>query len=285
MAERPTTENDSTAEDDSLALWDDEHEAAIQQALHAVNLPPGLLGRLQSAVSAQLELRHAAASRPAPEVGSPSSAPSLQTDLTSLEAEVLLTSALLGPDNRPSPVQVDERVLTTDPQAESGIFRRSVLVLAVAAAISGFAFLARQWTLPAEKSWLTAQSNVILEKVEQDNPANWRVSEHVSLMLPPSVQAQLARVAVVGERSLSDFGVKNRGTIYWLDSGDGVGLFLLRIQALPTIRGLTSRFEILPTPSGGWSLAALNVGDETFVLAAACTKEQMFNYIKRPDVT
>lgn len=162
--------------------------------------------------------------------------------------------------------------------------RRASLILAMAAALAGFAYLANQWRQPNEREWLVKQSHTILEKWEQDNPANLEVESKLA-DLPAPVREQMARVTLRGTRSLADLGAKFQGTLYRMDAADGRSLILVRLKELPVVRGMNSRFSILPTPSGGWSLVALQLNKETFVLAAECTEQQLMNYIRRPVVT
>ena len=162
--------------------------------------------------------------------------------------------------------------------------RRMILVLAMAAALSGLAFLFNQWRQPNEHAWLVQQCQSILNRWEDDNPANLEIDSNLAA-LPSSVREQLTRVTLRGTRSLAALGTKFNGTLFRLDAADGHSLILVRLADLPAVRGLNSRFSILPTPSGGWSLVALQVNNETYVLASECTEQQLMSYIRSPVVT
>lgn len=166
----------------------------------------------------------------------------------------------------------------------TGFVRRAVLVLAMAAALAGIAFLTNQWRQPSEREWLVAQCHIVLDRWEQDNPANLATNGNWG-DVPVAVREQLARVTLRGTRSIAELTNKFKGTLYRLDTADGHSLLLVRLVDLPTVRGLNSRFAALHTPSGGWSLAALQVNNETYVLAADCTEQQLMNYIRLPVVT
>lgn len=236
-------------------------DGRIKAMLEAVTIPEGLnariKSRIQTAALVDLSLRALAPV-----------APSNSVDETIQTNEQTPTSTVALPG-----------------QATWGDYtRRAVLILAIAASLTGLAYLANQWRQPHEREWLVKQSQTILENWEQDNPANLQ-SETNLADLPASVREQLARVTARGSRSLVALGSKYQGTLYRLDSADGRSLVLMRIKDLPLVRGMNSRFVSLQTPSGGWSLMALQVNNETFVLAAECTREQLMNYIRRPMVT
>lgn len=189
-------------------------------------------------------------------------------------------------DPAPSVPQVStvERAIAEDTE-EVGWLRRGAIVLALAAAIVGFAVLASRWTRPTEPSWLARQCELVLESLENENPATWQRIDREAPDVPAAVKSQLARVTFVSQRPWAAANSKMNGTLYRLDAGDGRGIILMKLPALSAVRGLTSRFEVLPTPSGGWSLAVMSVGAETYVLAAACTEQQIFTYIRRQALT
>jgi len=287
MADPSTNKSSDALSEDTL----------LKAALQDVPLPPGLAQRLKARIRAEYQNPTSSSLASAQAmtrdeslraaVSSALSESSVGTAGEAVPASLSRDIALGGVKESSDQANSDEP--TIDEQVggghSGGWLRRSILLAALAAGICGFAVLARQWTRPAESSWLAAQCDSILVKIEEDNPANWH---SVSQPVPPGLlraQSQLVRVAIVAERSLPELGFKNQGTVYRLDAGDGRGIYLMRLEALPAVRGVTSRFEILPTPSGGWSLAAMTVGNETFVLAAACTEKQIFNYIRRPDLT
>lgn len=162
--------------------------------------------------------------------------------------------------------------------------RRALVMMGLAATLAGLAFLANRWRQPNEREWLVQHCQSILGNWELDNPANLEVDANLA-DLPSSVHEQMARVTLRGTRSVAALSSKFKGTLYRLDAADGRSLILLRLADLPLVRGLNSRFSDLPTPSGGWSLIALQVNNETFVLAAECTQQQLMNYIRRPVVT
>ncbi len=163
-------------------------------------------------------------------------------------------------------------------------WRRAFLAVALAGMLAGFAILANRWGQPHERDWLVSQSHSLLEKWEQDNPANLVTGGSLA-EVPATVREQLTRVTLRGTRSLTDLSSRFKGTLYRLDAADGHSLLLIKLTDLPAVRGLNSRFSGLTTPSGGWSLAALQVNNETFVLAAECTQEQLMGYVRRPVVT
>lgn len=162
--------------------------------------------------------------------------------------------------------------------------RRVLVMMALAATLAGLAFLANRWRQPNEREWLVQHCQSILGKWELDNPANLDVEANLT-DLPSTVREQLARVTLRGTRSIAALSAKSQGTLYRLDAADGHSLILLRLSELPAVRGLTSRFSSLLTPSGGWSLVALQLNNETFVLAVEGTEQQLMNYIRRPVVT
>ena len=176
-------------------------------------------------------------------------------------------------------------VESTTQSADAGWLRRSFIVLALAAGISGFAFLANRWTRLAEPRWLAGQCDAILAQLEKDNLAAWERVDQAAPKLPPAVTSQFTRIGFIAQRPLAAISPEMHGMIYRLDAGDGRGIVLLKFERLPAVRGLTSRFEILPTPSGGWSLAAMTIGNETYVLAGACTEQQLFGYVRRLALT
>ncbi|MGN6134625.1 MAG: hypothetical protein ACTHOU_08995 [Aureliella sp.] len=246
----------------------------IQAALNDVTVPAGLDERIKSALRARLEPHRS----PTSTLDDASSRSLSRSDLdsTSLGSSDLSSHSQRAAD--PSGAEVGGG-------GQREWLRRSLIVLALAAGICGFALLASRWTRSPEPSWLASHCKLILEKIDDENPATWERLERDSPDIPAAVKAQLARVAFVARRPLAGLGSKLEGTLYRLDAGDGRGIILMKLDSLPTIRGLTSRFEVLPQPSGGWSLAAMSVGRETFVLAAACTEQQIFSYIRRLALT
>lgn len=180
---------------------------------------------------------------------------------------------------------LDEPLIVSEPGARFGErTRRAILIMAMAAMLAGLAFLANQWRQPSEREWLVKQCHDVLDKWEQDNPANLEIETNLA-NVPSSVREQLARVTMRGTRSLAALGSRFKGTLYRLDAANGHSLVLLKLSDLPTVRGLNSRFSVLPTPSGGWSLVALQLNNETYVLAAQCTEQQLMSFIRRPVVT
>ena len=179
----------------------------------------------------------------------------------------------------------NEPLIVADPGVRFGErTRRAILMLAMAAMLAGLAFLANQWRQPSEGEWLVKQCHDVLGLWEQDNPANLELETNLA-NVPSSVREQLTRVTMRGTRSLAALGSRFKGTLYRLDAVGGNSLVLLKLSDLPTVRGLNSRFSVLPTPSGGWSLVALQLNNETYVLAAQCTQQQLMSFIRRPVVT
>lgn len=249
-----------------------QEDALFRAALTDVPLPAGLAERLKARVCAQYA---AALDNNAP--GNNPLSHNVAPAQPNIQAESPETTSAVVPSSILAESVSDEQ--------SGGWLRRSILVAALAASICGFAYVAREWTRPAEPTWLAAQCDSILAKIEEDNPANWqRIGEPMPAALR-RVQSQLVRLKAVAERPLAALGSKLSGEVYRLDAGDGRGIYLMRLESLPPVRGLTSRFEILPTPSGGWTLVAMTDGKETFVLAAACTEQQIFAYIRRADLT
>lgn len=278
MADQPTNHRVDNPAGNGLG-----EDALLKAALLDVPLPAGLGSRLKSRIRLQYET---SLSDSVTATGSAT----LDTRDEPLNAAIQAsTTASSIADEADSTIDVvrasiaSESDLAKDEPAGRWV-RRSFLLAALAAGICGFAYLARQWTRPAEPTWLASHCDSILVQIDNDNPANWRpVTQPVSALA--RVQSQLVRMAVVAERPLTALGSKLAGTVYRLDAGDGRAIFLMRLESLPAVRGLTSRFEILPTPSGGWSLAAMTTGKETYVLAANCTEQQIFTYIRRLDLT
>lgn len=273
------------AENSFDQAFDEHDDARLKAALSDVAVPTGLHLRLKSALRSHSRLTHAEDSQ------STSSAPLELRGATNHRATPSVDRAASSVDTEQLVGSRMESQLRSAPDAtlteatDIGWRRRSIIALALAAGICGFAFLASRWTGPAEPTWLARQCNFILEKMEPENPASWQPIDQADSSIPSSVKSQLARVAFVGQRPLAAFSQKFGGSVYRIDAGDGRTVVLMRMQALPAVRGLTSRFEILSTPSGGFSLAAMTIGKETFVLAAACTDQQMMNYIRRPALT
>lgn len=262
------------------AAGDASHEDALLKAvLDDVPLPAGLAERLKARVRAQYVDALDAGARGNNALDNNALSDNFASALAqpNMQAESPETASAVVPSSILTESVGDEQT--------GGWLRRSILVAALAASICGFAYVAREWTRPAEPTWLAAQCDLILAKIEEDNPANWqRIGEPMPAALR-RVQSQLVRLKAVAERPLAALGSKMSGAVYRLDAGDGRGIYLMRLESLPAVRGLTSRFEILPTPSGGWTLVAMTDGKETFVLAAACTEQQIFAYIRRADLT
>lgn len=280
MADQPINHGVSSGASDASA-----EDIVLKAALEDVPLPAGLASRLKTHIRAQYEvpLTDRAASAP---TSSAAQSTELIGDrsLSSQGEESPLTAP--SPAGELVPASIAAESIGGSDQESSGLWlRRSILMAVLAAGIGGFAFLARQWTRPAEPSWLAAQCDLVMVQIEQDNPANWQPASQPIPAALARVQSQLARVAIVAQRPLADLGSKMSGTVYRLDAGDGRGIYLMQFDSLPAIRGLTSRFEALHTPSGGWSLVAMTAGKETFVLAAACTERQIFAYIRRAELT
>ena len=252
----------------------DQDDAVIKAAVMDIPVPTDLPSRLKTALRSHYRLTAEPTQQVVPCTLADTLAPSTANPTTG--HELARTSDLSGP-----PLSTSE----TKDAGDVGWMRRTFLVAALAAGVSGFAVLANRWTRPAEPAWLAQQCNAIMEKLESDNPADWKRVDHAPITIPTSVKSQLIRVAYVAERPLAAFNTKIDGVIYRLDAGDGRGIFLIKMQTLPPVRGMTSRFEILPTPSGGWSFATMTHGEDTFVLAAAGTEQQMFNYIRRLALT
>lgn len=162
--------------------------------------------------------------------------------------------------------------------------RRAALVAVIAASIFGFAFLARSWTAPTEPSWLTAQCESVLMKIESETGGGQPASQPTPAVLA-TVLNQLFPMKVVGERPMAELSAKLKGRVYHLQAGDGRKFVLLRLAALPSVRGVSARFSSLPTRSGGWSMAAMTVGNETIVLAAKCTNKQLMGYLRLRETT
>ena len=185
----------------------------------------------------------------------------------------------------PMEKSINEPLIVAEPGVRWGErTRRAILMLAMAAMLAGLAFLANQWRQPSESEWLVKQCHDVLDKWDQDNPANLEIETNLS-NVPSSVREQLARVTMRGTRSLAALGSRFKGTLYRLDAAGGDSLVLLKLSDLPAVRGLNSRFSVLPTPSGGWSLVALQLNNETYVLAARCTQQELMSFIRHPVVT
>ncbi len=251
-------------QDDGLSAGD---EARIKSMLEAVRVPENLNERIKSRlrlsmlVDPCLDIDDRAAELVKPNGSSETAVPQTLEPSSTAPLSTAQSASVAG-----------ERT------------RRGLVMLAMAAALAGLAFLANQWRQPNEHDWLVRQCQAVLGNWEQDNPANLE-SEASLAELPPGVLEQLTRVTLRGTRSLAALGSKFKGTLYRLDAADGRSLVLMRLSELPAVRGLNSRFSNLHTPSGGWSLVALQLNNETFVLAAECTDQQLMNYIRRPVVT
>ena len=257
-------------------------DARFKAVITDVSVPPELATRLKATLQARYLLGSHAESSDTQTL-SPAGLGSIAVSAAAEAGNSPARDGNVQPSN-PSASMADEARSGVGDDS-GGWLRRSFLAAALAASVGGFAVLANRWTRPAEPAWLAQQSNAIMEQLENDNLANWRRITQAPAGVPAAVKSQLARLAYVAERPLSAFSAKVEGDVYRLDAGDGRGIFLLKMQSLPQVRGLSARFEILPTPSGGWSFAAMTVGEETYVLAAACTEQQMFNYIRRLAVT
>ncbi len=230
----------------------------IQSRLHDVAVPSGLAARLKQAVSTA-------------------------TEATSPEAAFVVACSQVATPEQSTSLAVGSAVKPSE--LEEGWVRRTAIVSALVAGLCGFAWLASYWTRPADPEWLASGCSMILEQVEQENVALWPKSTQSVAVELSRVQSQLVRVQILGERSLAGLKSQWQGTVYRLDAGDGRGLMLIKLMALPPVRGLNSRFEVIPTPSGGWSLVAMSIGKETYVLAGPCTERQIFQYIRRADLT
>lgn len=254
------------AEIDSRQRNDDD---ALKSALFDVPIPVGLAERLKSAARAHLRQIEAASST------GQVPTPPLQ-EYTALQE---YTEAKLLP-NQSLPIES----LSTEALPTSGWLRNSMLLLAVAASVIGFAFLAKSWTAPTEPSWLTSQCHSALLKLESDGGGGQPPTLPTPAVLA-TVMNQLIPMKFVDERPLTALSAKLKGTLYHLEVGDGRKIVLMRLPALPSVRGVSSRFSILSTRSGGWSMAAMCVGNETIVLAARCTDQQLLGYLRLRETT
>ena len=170
-------------------------EPRLKAALADVRLPTGLELRIKSALRARYPvsagagnvdtLRVDSVDAQHIDVASVDVDPNVAHDRDVLEANVVAAS-----------------VRSAD-VGENGWLRRSLIVLALAAGICGFAFLASRWTRPAEPSWLAGQCDLILEKLENDNPATWQPIDQGTPAIPSAVKSQLARLAFVSQRPLA----------------------------------------------------------------------------------
>lgn len=233
-----------------MAPWDETQDVRLQSALQAVPVPALLASRIKAAMQQHLSAQS--------------------------EGQVELQ---VQPKGLPKELSEELPGLRS-----SGLLRRAILVMALAAGLAGFAFLANQWRQPTEQSTLIAQCNTLLESWEQGNPADFN-REPVQLEIPGQVQSQLVPIAVMSRSDFGKSGTKFSGTLLRLNAGNGQGLVLIRLPNLSSVRGLTSRFTVLPTPSGGWSMAALSINSETYVLASVGTEQQLFSFIRQAAVT
>lgn len=241
--------------------FDAQYDSVLRSALLNVTIPAGLQQRLKQRLGSAAAKLPDASSWIEPVIDG--------IQINRLESEPLVT--LVSPE--------------AGAPDEVGWLRRSVILALLAAGIGGFALLANQWTQPAEPMWLARQCDAILNRLERSNADAWRPIESADSLVPAPVKSQLPRLAFVAQQPLLPLAGPIEGMLYRLDTGDGRAIVLIKTKHLPPIRGMTERFEILPTPSGGWALAAMSIGDETFVLAAACTEQQMLTYIRRRALT
>ena len=259
-------------------------DAWLRSALHDAPVPTGLDARLKSAIKSKLAQMSQSSS--ASQAALQPSSPDILAEENHRHAELCQPSTVadqiitvLG-----NARDEDSTASPADP-ADRNWLRRAFIVLALAAGIGGFAFLSNRWARPAEPRWLAGQCDAILQRLEKDNLDGWQRIDQAGPKLPSAVTSQLTRIGFLSQQPLASLSPKLSGVVYRLDAGDGRGILLLRLERLPAVRGLTSRFEVLPTPSGGWSLAAMTVGGETYVLAGACTERQLFGYIRRLALT
>ncbi len=135
------------------------------------------------------------------------------------------------------------------------------------------------------ETWLVKQCHDLLVRFEADDPSQLERNENVLQVVPATIRNQLGRLSPIGKRSMSALHAGWQGDVLMLRGGHAGSLVLLCFDEFPLVRGLNSRFELLPTASGGWSLAASTSGKQTFVLAATCTDQQLMQSLLRPAIT
>lgn len=165
-----------------------------------------------------------------------------------------------------------------------GIWRRAAVVGFLAACLIGFAMLASYLAEPHERRWAAAECIAILEDLEQ-SPAEWQPAEESLTAELGAVRELLMPMPIKSQRDIVREATRVSGRAFQLSAPDGAGAVLMELHVPRGIQGVSGRFELLPTPSGGWSLAVMVRGDKTYVLAAFGTERRLQSLIRQVQLT
>ncbi|MFO1062568.1 MAG: hypothetical protein U0892_01670 [Pirellulales bacterium] len=270
-----------------------ESDARLDQRMRSlvvdVEVPNGLADRLKAAARSAIQSIGQDA-----ECNSVNDFPVPEVDLSAAVDRVVadqgVSATLLSEQVATASASLQSSLVSHAAQSASGsglsggIWRRAAVVGFLAACLIGFAMLASYLAEPHERRWAAAECIAILEDLEQ-SPAEWQPAEESLTAELNSVRELLMPLPIKSQRDVVREATRVSGRAFQLSAPDGAGAVLLELHVPRGIQGVSGRFELLPTPSGGWSLAVMVRGDKTYVLAAYGTERRLQSLIRQVQLT
>lgn len=270
-----------------------ESDARLDQRMRAlvvdVEVPNGLADRLKAAARSAIQSIGQDA-----ECNSVNDSPGREFNLSAAVDQVVagesVSASLTTEQVVSKPAAVPTSLVSHAAQSASAsepsgsIWRRAAVVGFLAACLIGFAMLASYLAEPHERRWAAAECIAILDDLEQ-SPAEWQPADESLTAELSSVRELLMPMPIQSQRDVVREATRVSGRAFQLSAPDGAGAVLMELHVPRGIQGVSGRFELLPTPSGGWSLAVMVRGDKTYVLAAFGTERRLQTLIRQVQLT